>query len=178
MKYCSTCGQQIEEHAKFCPHCGSTQSAQASVPQPVTPTGRHLHCPKCKGTQFSPVVETDVKSGFSVHTAATKNLSFSDTQLKSIHRDYWMCQTCGTKFRNIENLETEIVTVSKSMKLTMIFCILFTVLSILCPIAEVGLACVLTVPFAMLLGGLHLHYRIQCKKLTEEKEYLSTHCFD
>ncbi|MBQ8359923.1 MAG: zinc ribbon domain-containing protein [Oscillospiraceae bacterium] len=175
MKYCSHCGQQIDENSQFCPGCGN---AQTPASQPVTSNGIHLHCPKCKGTRFSPVVETDVKSGFSVHTAATKNLSFSNTQLKSIHRDYWMCQTCGTKFRNIENLEAEIATVSKSMKLTMIFCILFTVLSILCPIAEVGLACILSVPFAILLGGFHLHYRIQCKKLTEEKEYLSTNCFN
>lgn len=178
MKYCSKCGQQIEENAQFCSHCSNTQSTQASAPQPVVPGGRHLHCPKCKSTQFSPVVETDVKSGFSVNTTASKHLGFSDTSFKSIHRDYWMCQTCGSKFRNIENLETEISTVSKSMKPCMVFCIVFVVISLLCIIADVAIGCILSVPFSILMGILHVYYKNQHQKLIAEKDYLSVHCFD
>ena len=178
MKFCSKCGQQLEDYAQFCPQCGNAQSAQPSAPQPVAPGGLRLHCPKCKSTHFSPVVETDVKSGFSVNTAATKRIGFTSTSLKSIHRDYWMCQSCGNKFRNIDNLESEIVTVSKSMKPCMIFCIIMAVFSVLCPLAEVGIGCIISVPFAILMGVLYLYYKNQYKKLTAEKEYLSVHCFD
>ena len=178
MKYCSSCGNQIDSNAAFCPNCGAAQTPQSPAPQAVAAGGKRLHCPKCKGIQIIPIVETDVKNGFSVNTAASKHIGFSNTYLKSMHRDYWMCQSCGHKFRQLENLEAEVNTVRKSMKPSLIFCIVFAVLSLLCLITEVGFACFLSVPFSLLMGILYIYYNNQYKKLTAEKEYLSIHCFD
>lgn len=33
MRYCSKCGEQIEDNAKFCPNCGSAQEGVVEVPQ-------------------------------------------------------------------------------------------------------------------------------------------------
>lgn len=178
MKYCSSCGNQIDNNIDFCPHCGNRQSVSAPTSHTASPRGKRLHCPKCKEYQLSPIVETDVKSGFAINNAAGKNTSFSSMNFKSIHRDYWMCQCCGNKFRNIQNLESEIAMVTKSMKPCMIFCIIMAVLSLLCIVTDMAFACIISVPFAALMGILHVYYKNQQVKLTKEKNYLSVHCFD
>ena len=179
MKYCSNCGQQIDDNANFCAGCGTTQVPQAPAPQPMSPGGRRLHCPKCKSTRFTPVVETDVKGGFAMNTAIGRKTSASSIHLNSVHRDYWMCQGCGHKFRQIENLEAETKTVGKRMTAYLVLCCLSVVLCLLTLCVDMGeLYGTITVLLVIFNGIMFALDKFRHKKLLAEKEYLSVHCFD
>lgn len=177
MKFCSNCGQQIEDSTKFCPHCGNAQSVAA--PQPFVPGGKQLHCPKCRGTQLSPIVETDVQGGFAVNRSVGRKWGASAVDLKSTHRNYWMCGQCGHKFRNIDSLDEEIAVQAKAQRSCVYSGILFAVLALLALILGGGMdIAVLLIPLLLLFGGLWLWFRSKVTKLTQEKDYLEQNCFD
>lgn len=177
MKFCDNCGQQIEDNTKFCPHCGNAQSS--AVPRPFVPGGKQLHCPKCRGSQLSPIVETDVQGGYAVNRSIGRKWGASAVNLKSTHRDYWMCGQCGHKFRNLDNLEEEITVQAKAQRSCVYSSILFAVLVLLSVILGGGAEiAVLLIPLVLILGGLWLWYRSKVIKLTQEKEYLETNCFN
>jgi len=62
-----------------------------------------LHCPNCKSHNISISTESSVSGGVTAHHGAVSTTRFSNT-----HRNFWFCADCGTKFRNIPNLEEEI----------------------------------------------------------------------
>lgn len=178
MKYCINCGQQIDDNAKFCAHCGTTQSVQAPGPQPNIPGGKRLHCPKCRGTQLSPIVETDVQGGYSVNRSIGRKWGASAVNLKSTHRDYWMCSQCGHKFRNLDNLNEEIATQAKAQRSCAIFSVLILVISLLYLLTDMGVLLIFTLPGLILFVCLWLWFRSKLTKLTQEKEYLEANCFN
>lgn len=177
MKYCSSCGQQIDDNAKFCAHCGTTQSPQTPAPQPFVPGGKRLHCPKCKGDQLSPVVETDVQGGYAVNRSVGRKWGASAIDLKSTHRNYWMCGQCGHKFRNIDSLEEEIATQAKAQRSSAIFSILLLVLSLFYLLTGTGVLAIVTILGLIMFVCLWLWFRNKVSKLTQEKNYLETNCF-
>ena len=178
MKFCSNCGQQIDDNAKFCAHCGSAQAAQTPASQPTAPGGKRLHCPKCKSTHFSPVVETQTQGGFSMNMATGKKTGVSSIHLNSIHRDYWMCQSCGHKFRQIENLEAEAKDIGKRTTAFLVLLGIVLATTLLCLVTGSGELCMFSVPLAIIIGILYAYFKHQQKKLLAEQEYLSIHCFD
>lgn len=175
MMFCTNCGQQIEDNTKFCPHCGNAQSVAAA--QPFVPNGKQLHCPKCRGTQLSPIVETDVQGGFAVNRSIGRKWGASAVDLKSTHRNYWMCGQCGQKFRNIDSLEEEIAVQAKAQRSCVYSAIVFLVLSLVSMLTGGGMAAVLVIPLLIMFAGLWLWFRHKVKQLTEEKNYLETNCF-
>lgn len=176
MKFCSNCGQQIEDNTKFCPHCSNVQAVAA--PQPCVPGGKQLHCPRCRGIKLSPIVETDVQGGYAVNRSVGRKWGASAIDLKSTHRSYWMCGQCGHKFRNIDSLEEEIAAQVKAQRSCLSMTIVFLVLSFLCVLTGVGFTAVLTIPMLILFGCLWLWFRNKVSKLTQEKEYLEANCFN
>ena len=78
----------------------------------ANPVVGRLHCPQCKGEQITPIVESSVDGAMTTHSS---NGRFSSTTVSNTHRNYWMCSTCGNKFRNIQNLEQEIEKMKKGV---------------------------------------------------------------
>lgn len=68
-----------------------------------TPNATKLHCPNCKSHNIS--ISTESSVGGAV-TSTHGNMSV--TSVSNTHRNFWFCADCGTKFRNIQNLEEEI----------------------------------------------------------------------
>lgn len=176
MKFCTNCGQRIEDNTKFCSHCGNAQSVAA--PQPFVPGGKQLHCPKCKGIQLSPFVETDVQGGYALNRSIGRKWGASAVDLKSTHRNYWMCGQCGHKFRNIDSLEEEITVQAKAQRSCVSTAIVFLVLSFICMLGGMGMVAVLTIPLMIMLACLWFWFRQKVNKLTQEKDYLETNCFN
>ena len=138
-----------------------------------------LHCPECKSTKISPVVETTNNGGYAVNTSVTRRSSVSNITLNSTHRNYWMCSNCGNKFRNIQNLQAEIVSESKKLKMylfALVLVVFIAVVSLVMDwIAFFG-------PVVLILGALCAYYWLSTKKritsMTQELAYLKRKCFD
>ena len=64
---------------------------------------RKLHCPNCKSHNISISTESSVGG-----TVTSTHGNMSVTSVSNTHRNFWFCADCGTKFRNIQNLEEEI----------------------------------------------------------------------
>ena len=178
MKFCTNCGQQIDDNAKFCTHCGNSQNAEAPAPQSFSPSGKQLHCPKCKGIRLSPIVETDVQGGYAVNRSVGRKWGASAVNLKSIHRDYWMCGQCGHKFRNIDNLTEEIAVQAKAQRSCISTSIVLLVLFLLSLVIGAGPLDILLLPVLALLVGLWFYFKKKVAVLTEEKKYLEENCFN
>lgn len=102
MRYCSNCGAQLTEDTKFCPQCGAEQGGQATVQQRAGGQKR-LHCPKCKSTVLIPIIENTGSVGLA--GPMTRNTAMVGTTANN--KNFWMCQHCGHKFRNLEDLIEE-----------------------------------------------------------------------
>ena len=102
MGYCPNCGKEITGNPAFCPECGTKQGGQQPVRRNTSPRGR-LHCPSCRSTNLTPVIESSGTIG-SVGRIS-KNIAVTGTNVNN--KSFWMCQDCGHKFRNLEDLIAE-----------------------------------------------------------------------
>ncbi len=187
MSHCPNCNANIQEGAKFCAVCGTQITVnQYSVPvsaqnPPRQNDAKKLHCPQCKSHEIHPITESSVTSALT-----SSRGSLSSTMVSNIHRNYWMCSTCGTKFRSLQSLEEEIARVSKQSRFALICSIIGLVLSIFLlsqitnPImglivAPVALGAIVgtLVSFILMLA-----YKKKVKKMQLEWMYLKTNCFD
>ncbi len=193
MSFCPKCGATLKEGATFCTGCGAQVNSTAQpVANPVQPTpipaqpgsntaGR-LHCPNCKSHNISISTESSVTGAVTTHHGG-----FSSTHVSNNHRNYWFCADCGTKFRNVQNLEEEI-NKSKSTPTVMfvlavisaaIFLYLFTnikdnpLAGLFFGVFTVG-AAVAAVVF-LILG---FYYKGQLKKMRDELAHLKVNCFN
>ena len=178
MKFCSNCGQQIDDHAKFCAHCGTTQGAQVPTAQPMAPGGKRLHCPNCKGAQLSPIVETDVQGGYALNRSLGRKWSVSAIDLKSTHRNYWMCGNCGHKFRNIQNLEEEIATYRKGLRATYALAIIMAIPILITLLCGESFPPFLFIATCALIIFLVAVFKNKLNTLGKEKDYLEKNCFN
>lgn len=178
MKFCSNCGRQIDDNAKFCVHCGNSQNTESPV-SPISVTGsQQLHCPKCKGTRLSPIVETDVQGGYAVNRSVGRKRGVGAVNLKSTHRDYWMCGQCGHKFRNLDNLSAEITVQAKAQRSCIATGIFLLVLALISMSVGSGFSAIVALPVLALLVGLWFSFQKKVAALTEEKKYLEENCFN
>lgn len=102
MRYCPNCGSQISEETKYCPDCGTAQNKHQTV-QRNTNVRKRLHCPNCRSTTLTPVIESAGSIG-SVGRIS-RNTAITGTSIEN--KSFWMCQECGHKFRNLEDLIQE-----------------------------------------------------------------------
>lgn len=180
MQVCPNCHSSMADHATFCTGCGE----KLNVQRPAATAGR-LHCPQCKSVQITPVVESSVTGAMTAHSG---NGGMSATSFSNVHRNYWMCQNCGTKFRNIQNLEEELVTEKKKVTLYSIISaigaaiLLFLIINIIQtgeiamlvmgPITA-GVALVTLVFFCFIFSA-----KKNVAKMIAESEYLKHNCFN
>lgn len=180
MKYCKFCGKEIG-NANFCPHCGKPQhTAQENR------TGRRrLHCPECHGEQLTAITEATQTGGVATSSRITRNTAVTGYSANTVNRHYWMCQECGHKFRNLEDLNNEIVkdmqTVKNFKKLS-IFVGITSLFVIFMMVAGLGILLLLPAASAVLLavGSFAIWFTTKKKveRMTAEKVHLEQHCFD
>lgn len=176
--YCQNCGQALADGARFCPNCGQDQQSPGPADTPVrTSNGKRLHCPECRSTAISPVVETEINGGTSLNHSFSRKNSVSTMRFNSTHRNYWMCSNCGRKFRNLQNLEEELASQEKLAKNGIIGMIIVALLGIFEWIA-IGFGISLLawlVEIICIVCYFILKSRIN--KLREERIYLKRNCF-
>ncbi len=173
MKYCSQCGHILSDDAKFCNGCGATQDESGVAVQSADTFAPKFHCPKCKSTRLTPLVETEVQGGTAIHGAASKHVGASAMNFKNIHRNYWMCQTCGHKFRNLENLIEELTVQQKGLRSATIFVLICAVWLV---ISFFTGGWFLPLLLTLILLPIYLFTRNNTKKLEKEKAFLEENC--
>lgn len=142
------------------------------------PAGRRLHCPQCRSTEISPIVESEITGGTSLNHSISRKNSVSGMKFNNVHRNYWMCSNCGHKFRNIQSLEEELAGLKKSTKTICVGVILSAILAVLLGIGGGPIAFGLglgIVGFA-LIG--YFVSKGKCNNLQKEQEYLKENCFN
>lgn len=203
MAFCTRCGNRLNDGAAFCSNCGAPQNAApaaaptpaparpaapapaparpaAAAPAAPAPRAGQLHCPSCKGVHLSPLVESSVNGALT-----TSRGGMSATRVSNIHRNYWMCNTCGNKFRNTQSLQEEIVYTEKSVKTAIVLTIISALLFLLLITQGESIALFLFFPFVLTVGlfavvsfFMIFSYKGKVKKLKEELAYLQYHCFN
>ncbi len=180
MSICKNCNANVPEGTKFCPSCGASMLATAQAPQQQSQANK-LHCPNCKSHNISISTESSVNGAVTTHHG-----SFSSSRVSNTHRNFWFCSDCGTKFRNIQNLEEEI----KNTKLTPIILSIMGLISAIIGIyffvnsSEALISFLFQMyGFAALLAAflffiVALSYSSKRKKMIQELEYLKKNCFN
>lgn len=137
MKYCTNCGKQIDDGIAFCPYCGGQQpQVQQSQPQQqyqpqgpgqngpasaAPPNSGALQCPMCHSTDLIPTTETTTETSGGGYGAGKGCLGWlllgplgllcglCGTGVKSESKSvtYWVCKSCGHKFRSQADLMAE-----------------------------------------------------------------------
>ena len=168
----------------YAPPAAPVQAAPAApaYAPPAAPVNRgQLHCPNCKGINLSPIVETSIDGALT-----TSRGGVSATRVNNTHRNYWMCGTCGYKFRNIQNLQEEIVKMEKSVVTAAIFAVIGAILCfIFCMLAnDAGFLgflywsfIVFTGLFAIVSFCYIFVYKGRAGKMKQELAYLQQNCF-
>lgn len=177
MHFCPNCGTKLDQGTHFCNNCG--HSLQSVSPVPRKTNSRRMHCPECKSSDISPIVETDITSGTSLNHSFTRRTSVSAMQFNNTHRNYWMCSNCGSKFRNLQNLEEELKNTQGLVKRGIIGIVLMLVLALFF-IATIGFG-VFTILciFVILLSIVALYIlKKRITSMNEERAYLKKNCFD
>ena len=199
--FCPNCGNQLSDHSAFCGNCGAKigvapvaqqpaglQTVSPVMPQPaVQPVAaegpvRRMHCPNCKSVNISISTESSVTGGLTTHQGG-----FSSTYMSNEHRNFWFCADCGTKFRNIQNLEEEIHRKRN-------YPTIFTVVTIVCFIIAIvflvlaledSLSAFLWAPYAGAFGITAIvlfcfifSSKKRLRQMREELAYLKEHCFN
>ncbi len=147
---------------------------------------RRLHCPHCRSEQLIAVSEADETTGVAAHSRITRNLGVTSYSSNTVTRYYWMCRDCGHKFRNLEDLNKELVKETENEKITkkvaiVIGCVyLFLIIAMMTP-GMVGLslfAAVLCSPIAVVILVLWNTSKKKVESMTKDKAYLEQHCFN
>lgn len=139
-----------------------------------TPNATKLHCPNCKSHNISISTESSVGGAVTSTYGNTSVTSVSNT-----HRNFWFCSDCGTKFRNIQNLEDEI---NKCKYTHFIAWIIGAILAIIFIVAiKNSVIGFLLFPFAIgavvfIIMGFVSKSKLDKKK--KELEYLKENCFN
>lgn len=180
MRYCPNCGMELGEGTHFCSNCGHSLQTSTPVPRKRNPTNaKRMHCPECKSTDISPIVETEITGGTSLNHSFSKRNSVSAMQFNNTHRNYWMCSNCGCKFRNIQNLEEEIKNTNNLVKRGILGVILWTVFTFLITaLGGFGFVSILNIFVTLLIAAAVFYLKNRVTKLNEERAYLKKHCFN
>ena len=180
MRFCPNCGTELDPGTRFCNNCGhSLQSISPAPRKNNSKNPRRMHCPECKSSDIAPIVETEITGGTSLNHSLTRRTSVSTMQFNNTHRNYWMCSNCGTKFRNLQNLEEELKNTQGLVKRGIIGIVLLLVLVLFfMVIIGFGGFSVLCI-FVILLSVVALCIlKNRIAHMNEERAYLKKNCFD
>lgn len=180
MSFCPKCGTSLSEGAGFCSSCGTKTAVSAENAAPVNRAGK-LHCPNCKSYNFSTVTES------SVNGAVSTGHNIRATSVSNTHRNYWMCSDCGTKFRNIQNLEEEIQKSKNNPLIATIITIISAAVAVFLFVKVMSNALAglmlgtyaITAVVVTIVCFIYIFvYKNRLKKMRSELTYLKQNCFD
>lgn len=139
--FCSKCGNEIKEGARFCPKCGApTDVTQTFVKnegnKDLSIDKKKIRCPQCGATDLEYIVEnestTQVTGGG--YSGSKGCLGFlllgpfgllcgncgnsQQTTVTNNVKHFWLCKSCGYKFQAMEDLKGEIEKKKQIMKQT------------------------------------------------------------
>ncbi|MBR4295962.1 MAG: zinc-ribbon domain-containing protein [Clostridia bacterium] len=176
MPFCTKCGSEVSNEAKFCTSCGNTMSENT----PATPeNAKKLHCPNCKSHNLTVTTESSVGSAIST------GRNVRTTVVSNTHRNYWVCSDCGMKFRNIQSLEEEIQKNRNNPIWATVFAIIAALIFLyLTSISNSFMGVMMTgyrIISLMITVICFIYifvYKNRNKKMKEELEYLKKNCFN
>lgn len=180
MRFCPNCGTELSEGTLFCSNCGHNLQVAVPVHKKSNPrNSRRMHCPECKSSDISPIVETEISGGTSFNHSFSKRNSVSAMQFNNTHRNYWMCSNCGSKFRNLQNLEEEIKNTESLVKRGIIGIVLLVILNLFFIFVEgLGLFSLLCIFLIVLTAVAIFILKNRVSNMRTERIYLKKHCFD
>lgn len=139
---CEKCGKESGE-GKFCRYCGSALNVPSAESPSVEAQNLNreenmkigkLKCPRCGSRKLQAVTETDTNvttsgGGYSAGKGCLGWLVFGPlgllcgacgskqkTTVQQSNKSYWVCPDCGNKFRDTDELWSEIESQKQSMK--------------------------------------------------------------
>lgn len=149
MMFCHKCGSKLANDATFCHKCGTKVEYVNTGPQVPGPTGTYeftsgtrsqsdtsstLRCPNCNSSDLVPITETTTNvSGrmFGFEDACCGwillgplgllcGLCGSGVESHTETETYWVCKSCGNKFRNPADIRAEVETGRKTIRVIFI----------------------------------------------------------
>ncbi len=96
---CPECGKEVSDQADMCPHCGITlKSIQEPPVDANTGNEPSVKCPKCGSPNLQAISDTHGKgaSFWKICLCGIFGLCGAG-KTKTDH--YWVCQSCGNKFK-------------------------------------------------------------------------------
>lgn len=121
-----------------------------------------MHCPHCQSKQLSSIVETE----------------FSPKTMRNETRTGWVCNSCGRKFANIQNLENDLSTMEKNAESAVQAIILTVILCLLsAQMISLDASLLFYAPILILTAGIFLFSKVRINKVASEYSFLKQHCF-
>ncbi len=107
--FCKMCGAEVVEGQRFCDKCGaqidvSVQPRENSVQQNTGALA--MHCPRCGKTNLQVQSNNRILSSMTTARRVGKKHAVGSTAYNSIAETYWFCNSCGMKFRDLDELQT------------------------------------------------------------------------
>lgn len=146
-----------------------------------------LHCPHCRSEHLIAVNEATQTGGVASTSRITRNTGLTTYSANTITRYYWMCRDCGHKFRNLEDLDKELVKETKNIKAYKILAIALGVIALLLTLVVIsntvlllifGIPVLVIDTFACILFALWHTTKKNVEQMTKDKAFLEQHCFD
>ena len=112
--FCSKCGSQISEEQACCGNCGAPVREKRTdenvfAQMQMSNKKMVMHCPRCGNTGLQAQVSNRITSSSSSASKIGKNFAIGSTTYNSITETFWLCPTCGMKFRDLDELHNIIV---------------------------------------------------------------------
>ncbi|MCM1233354.1 MAG: zinc ribbon domain-containing protein [Ruminococcus flavefaciens] len=96
---CPECGNEVSDQADSCPHCGMTLKEAQKQPININMnSGSSVKCPRCGSSNLQAVSDTHGKGASFWKLCFCGLLGLCGAgKTKTDH--YWVCQSCGNKFK-------------------------------------------------------------------------------
>ncbi len=92
---CPECGKEISDKADTCPNCGCPLKSSPHTPVKIN---KSVKCPKCGSSNLQAISDTHGKGASFCKLCLCGLLGLCGTgKTKTDH--YWVCQSCGNKFK-------------------------------------------------------------------------------
>lgn len=110
--FCSNCGTEIRDDASFCFKCGEKvfkeENYQETIheePQEAFSAVSRVRCLRCGSHHLQYVTESKTQGG-NFNGVIPQNKY--QTIITTTNTSYWVCHTCGYKFKSLDELQKEL----------------------------------------------------------------------
>lgn len=124
--FCVRCGSEIVNGNAFCGKCGAPVGSEQNTVNVVlkdTSNQWQMHCPRCGKGGLQAQCNNKIVSSTTLSRKLGKRHAIGGTSYNSISETYWFCNSCGMKFRDLDELQAIILQQHKAAKGMKIFLI-------------------------------------------------------